>query len=72
MSTRYPVYYDVYEQQHFGAASTTDFVHWADETARVRFPENARHGTRGTRPPRLRRRDRLSGVGEATCLSTDV
>ncbi len=39
------VYYDVYEQQHFGAASTTDFVHWRDETARVRFPKEARHGT---------------------------
>lgn len=45
MGNRYLVYYDVYEQQHFGAASTTDFVHWTDETARVRFPENARHGT---------------------------
>jgi hypothetical protein len=42
---RYLVYYDVYEQGHFGAASTTDFVHWQDETSRVRFPEKARHGT---------------------------
>jgi hypothetical protein len=42
---RYLVYYDIYEQGHFGAASTADFVHWRDETPRVRFPENARHGT---------------------------
>jgi hypothetical protein len=45
IGNRYMVYYDVYEQKHFGAASTTDFIHWSDETARVRFPENARHGT---------------------------
>lgn len=45
LGDRYMVYYDVYEQKHFGAASTTDFVHWTDETARVRFPDNARHGT---------------------------
>jgi hypothetical protein len=42
---RYLVYYDIYEQGHFGAASTTDFVHWRDETPRVRFPDKARHGT---------------------------
>lgn len=42
---RYVVFYDVYEQHHFGAASTTDFIHWRDETARVRFPADARHGT---------------------------
>ncbi|WP_420141426.1 glycoside hydrolase family 43 protein [Sphingomonas sp.] len=45
MGDRYLVYYDVYEQGHFGAASTTDFVTWRDETDRVRFPKNARHGT---------------------------
>lgn len=42
---RYRVYYDIYEKGHFGAASTTDFRHWQDETSRVRFPKNARHGT---------------------------
>jgi len=45
LGDRYIVYYDIYEQGHFGAASTTDFVHWQDETRRVRFPDKARHGT---------------------------
>ena len=45
LGNRYIVYYDVYEQHHFGAASTTDFVHWQDETARISFPKDARHGT---------------------------
>ena len=45
LGDRYMVYYDVYEQHRFGGASTTDFVHWTDESARIRFPENARHGT---------------------------
>ena len=45
LNDRYLVYYDIYEKGHFGAASTTDFAHWRDETMRVRFPENARHGT---------------------------
>jgi hypothetical protein len=45
LGERYIVYYDIYEQGHFGAASTTDFVHWQDETRRVRFPDKARHGT---------------------------
>lgn len=42
---RYLVYYDIYEKGRFGAASTTDFVHWRDESGRVRFPAEARHGT---------------------------
>lgn len=45
LNGRYLVYYDIYEKGHFGAASTTDFLHWRDETSRVHFPKNARHGT---------------------------
>jgi hypothetical protein len=45
LNDRYLVYYDIYEKGHFGAASTTDFVNWQDETARIRFPDSARHGT---------------------------
>jgi hypothetical protein len=41
----YLVYYDVYEQKHFGGAFTTDFKHWTDVTGKVRFPAGARHGT---------------------------
>jgi hypothetical protein len=39
------VYYDVYEQKHFGGAFTTDFRNWTDVTGKVRFPAGARHGT---------------------------
>ena len=45
LGERYLVYYDIYEQGRFGAASTTDFLHWDDESQRVRFPDKARHGT---------------------------
>ncbi len=45
LKDRYLVYYDIYEKGHFGAASTTDFVNWQDETPRIRFPDSARHGT---------------------------
>lgn len=45
LGDRYIVYYDIYEEHRFGAKTTRDFVTWEDVTPRIRFPDDARHGT---------------------------
>lgn len=39
------VYFDRYVEGRYGAVDTNDFVTWTDVSARIRFPEGARHGT---------------------------
>jgi len=45
LGDRYIVYFDAYEDHHFGAVETTDFVTFTDVTSRIAFPHDARHGT---------------------------
>lgn len=39
------IYYDAYGKKNFGAAATSDFVHFEDASARVHVPEGHKHGT---------------------------
>ena len=53
LGDRYIVYYDCYEDHHFGAKETNDFVNWTDVTNRIEFPAGARHGTVFRAPRKL-------------------
>jgi hypothetical protein len=39
------LYYDCYQEGHFGAAATTDLRHWTDVTPQLSMPKGIRHGT---------------------------
>lgn len=41
----YRLYFDCYKEGHYGAAESTDGVHWTDITDRVSIPRGVRHGT---------------------------
>lgn len=41
----YVVYFDCYREKHYGAVRSRDLKNWEDVTARLDFPEGARHGT---------------------------
>ncbi len=46
----YIVYFDAYQQKHYGAMRSRDLVHWEDVTAQLSFPDEGsnlrmRHGT---------------------------
>ncbi|WP_153797256.1 glycoside hydrolase family 43 protein [Foetidibacter luteolus] len=39
------VYFDKYTQHAYGAVTSTDLLHWQDESDKVSFPKGLRHGT---------------------------
>ena len=39
------IYYDAYQEGHYGAAITRDFKTFKDATKGVSFPEGHKHGT---------------------------
>ena len=41
----YLIYYDAYREKIYGAAKTTDFVHFEDISDQVSLPEGHKHGT---------------------------
>jgi beta-xylosidase len=41
----YLIYYDAYGEKKYGAAKTTDFVHFEDVSGLVSLPEGHKHGT---------------------------
>ena len=45
LGDQYIVYFDCYRDQHYGAMTSKDLVHWQDVTDRLAMPPGARHGT---------------------------
>jgi len=39
------VYFDRYTEHRYGLVTSTDLVHWDDESERARFPADHRHGS---------------------------
>ena len=39
------MYFDKYTEHKYGVVSSTDLVHWTDESDKVQFPAGTRHGT---------------------------
>ncbi|WP_165248514.1 glycoside hydrolase family 43 protein [Paludisphaera soli] len=45
LGERWFVYFDRYVDHRYGLVTSTDLVHWDDESDRVRFPADFRHGS---------------------------
>jgi hypothetical protein len=45
LGDKWIVYYDAYQDGHYGATSTSDFKTFTDVTAQMSFPVGHKHGT---------------------------
>jgi Glycosyl hydrolases family 43 len=45
LKDRWLIYYDAYRNKTYGAASTSDFIHFADYSKSINVPEGHKHGT---------------------------
>ena len=45
LGNEWMIYYDAYQEGHYGAAITRDFKTFSDATRKVSFPEGHKHGT---------------------------
>lgn len=42
---KWHLYFDKYRKHEFGLLTSSDLVHWKDESAKLKLPEGIRHGT---------------------------
>jgi hypothetical protein len=45
LGAKWFVYFDRYTEHRYGLVTSTDLVHWQDESDKVRFPPDHRHGS---------------------------
>jgi sucrose-6-phosphate hydrolase SacC (GH32 family) len=50
---RWLVYFDKYTDHKYGVVSSTDLIHWTDESDRLEVPAGMRHGTAFAVPPEV-------------------
>jgi hypothetical protein len=50
---RWLVYFDKYTDHKYGVVSSSDLIHWTDESGRLEVPPGMRHGTAFAVPPEV-------------------